>query len=613
MSAPAQRRADVGGADAGDVDRAPGRRFPRWAWWAVWVALVLGGLALKSRLPVQYIFEAGYDDFLFVQMASGFLHGHWSSSFSVTGVSTLAKPAGYPIFLAAAHVLAWSPVLSAYAVGVAGACLAAFGWLRMSGSRIQATIVLAVLVFDPVLFSEQNQRVYRDGWIAALGTVVLGCAFALGGFVVRPSRLSASRPGRVLPALGRGLPALLTVPLGLAAGWVAITKPTWYWLVPAAIAPIGGPVASHLAAAPHRLATAGRICLAAAVAAVSCAAVIEATVQMNRRAYGVALVEDFSAGGLARAWAAWASVEAGPPVRYDPVTKQMREAVYRVSPTAREMEPYLESPSSRWWVLNCHGRSRCDGAGKYFEWDLRSAAAASGRVHDEVQLQAFFDSLADQIDSACAAGTLTCSSSPVLATGLPPLDHIPLGTVASDTGSGLWRMVLAHYQYATAPVSEPPQSLYATWASVVPGIPPRDRVAAPGDHPRLYQLCAAIDDLFSAGNLLSLALICGGILAPAVAWSRRRRRSRAGGTDAGSTGAATASRQPSVGHPAIVSLVLLVSVLIGVGTLAVFDAGQSPTYLNPMYWSDFSACLELCLVFGAFAGWRALAAVSGQR
>lgn len=558
------------------------------AWWASWAAIVAAGLVLRVLETPQYIFAAGDDDELMVKMAQGFVHGHWSTPWSVTGTGTLAKSVGFPIFLAVSHFLPWSPLVTVYLVYLAGAGLAAWSWGRMSGSRAQATIVLAALAFDPVLFAGGNQRIYRDSCIDAVATLAVGLAFVAAAELQRRfASGTAARRRRRLPSV---LWLLVLVPCGLTAGLVAITKPTWYWLLIAVAAAPAYPALVAVVGSKRRLVMAGRVALAAIVVGVSCFAVIEGTKYMNKRTYGVALVEDLSSGGLAAAWKAWASIEAGPPEKDNPITKAMRFAAYRASPTARLMEPFLESPSDPWRLMNCHDPHKaCEGSGKFFEWDMQSAAVASGRVHSAVQFQAFFDAVADQIHRACDSGDLRCTSSPVLATGLPPLEDISLHAVAGDATHGVWQMLLSHYNFGPAPMKRPPVAVYELWTSVVPGIAPIGKVANSAAPAPLYSALRVVDDAYSVANLAGLVVLVLGPICLVLVYLRRRRP--AFGADRAA---------------ALTSLVFLVSTFVAMGTLAVFNVAQSQTYINPLYWSDFATPAELFLVFGAFASWPLL-------
>lgn len=559
-----------------------------WPWRLAWALILVAGLLVKWSQPPQYIFTAGYDDLLMVQMAHGFLLGHWSSPWATSSWVTMAKPVGYPLFLAGAHYAPWSPLVSVDLVYLLGSSLIAWSWRRMSGSRPQATGILLALVLSPALYPSGLERIYRDSFIEALGALAIGLSFVVAAELDARGRASEPGGSAVLRAL---LLVVLVVGIGVSIGFSAITKPTWYWMVPAVLAPLAHPLVRRIRQGPHRLKTALCAGLAAAVAVVSCGAVIEATIAMNKRTYGVALVEDLSSGGLARAWETWASVRSGPTKRFEPITREMRLAVYRVSPAARRLEPYIYSRSDPFVEASCAPREArsCDDPGRYLEWALQWAAARTGQVNSEVQFQRFFNTLADQIHAACRSGRLTCTKSPVLATGLPPLDQIPPATVGSETAVGIWKMVTEDYPFGPDVVRKPPLFLYREWAEVIPHMQRLDSVATVQAPVGVYWALRFDDAVFRILNVALLLITC---LTP-IAWlatrSRPRRREERTDLAAGATGA-----------------FFLLATVIGMGVLAVFNVGQSPTYINGLYWSDFAVPCELFVLFGAIAVWPVL-------
>jgi hypothetical protein len=573
----------------------------RWVWPLCWTGIIAAGIALKSLQSPLYIFGANIDDELFLRQAKGFLQGHWSSSWSTTGIETMAKPVGYSMFLAAAHFFPWSPLVSVYLLYLVGVLLIAWSWRRISHSTLQATAVLAALVLDPIYFSTESQRIYREIFTNAVATVAIGLAFVIAAEVRarsesdrrvadrRRRRAHAFDPGAG-SALRRCSPYALAVLVGLAVGVVAITKPTWQWVPVAVAAPLVYPLTLCIGRSGHRVSTLLKVALALLLVVISGFAVVEGTKLMNKRTYHVALVEDLSTGALARVWKSWASVEAGRPERYVPITKAMRLAVYKVSPTAAEMKPFLESPTDFWKNVDCHYTGICNESGNWFEWDLRDAANSTGKIHSVADLQTFFDRIADNIRDACVKGSLKCTSSPVLATGLPPLSQIPKATIASDTADGMWDMVRDQLAIGPPDGTRPSRDEYNLWASVVPDMSSLGTVAH-GDSPMgLYSILRAIDGVYGIINVLLLAATGLGL----GVWLIRRlsRRPRSDGT-----------RNPEA---AVLSGVFLLSAVIGMGMLAIFEAALRLGYSGPLYWSDFATPAELFLVFGAFASWPLL-------
>ncbi len=334
--------------------------------WPVWAFILGMGIALKAELAPLYLFNSPDDDQLMVQMAKGFLDGHWSSNWAATGVATLVKPVGYPIFLTSAHFLPWSPMLTAYLLYLIGAVLIAWSWWLIAGSRAQSTVILTALVFHPVNFVTGSQRIYRDSFIDSIATIAIGLSFVIAAQMRKSPALMAhpdlgvhqsgapSLQRRWSGRLRRIMLYLLALLVGVLVGVVMITKPTWQWLLIAVVAPVAFPVIQKMRRGRWQWPIVLKACIAGVLAVSGAYGVVATTVSMNQRTYHVALVEDLSSGAFARAWKAWASVEAGPPEPHVVITRDMRMAVYRVSPAASRLRPYLESPRDKWKRADCH-------------------------------------------------------------------------------------------------------------------------------------------------------------------------------------------------------------------------------------------------------------------
>jgi len=133
----------------------------------------------------------------------------------------------------------------------------------------------------------------------------------------------------------------------------------------------------------------------------------------NAHIYGSAKTEDYYSGSFASAIKIWESVQNGADSRdYLAVSKGQRAAVYKVSPLALKMKPYLESaPGSGWLSASCNSPIKlCDEAGPWFPWQLRDAAVASTQITSERDFQNFFKELAREIQNACRLNELKCSN-----------------------------------------------------------------------------------------------------------------------------------------------------------------------------------------------------------
>ena len=587
------------------VSKAGGHRSRyRWYWRVGWALILAVALTLKFLQAPLYSFGYGEDDELFVRMAKGFLEGHWSSDWATTGVVTMAKPVGYPLLLAGAHYLPWTPVFTVYCLYLVGAALIAWSWNRISRSRIQVTLILAALAFHPIYFATSSQRIYRDNFINAIATMAIGLSFVIAVHFgtsratewshqrTVDSTADTPRRSRIATALRMSYLYVLSFLIGLAIGVAVITKPTWQWLLLAVVAPLTYPIVRRIRIRERRWAVVLRMSLAGLIMMVGAYAVVASTTAMNRRTYHVALVEDLSSGALARAWKVWASVEAGPPVRDVAITEAMRRSVYEVSPAAAKLKPFLESPHDFWKTVDCESPLRiCNDSGPWFEWDLRFAAVSANQVRSVHDIQTYFGRVADEISSACASGRLRCSSSPVLATGLPTLNQIPVISVASYTARGLWQMVTLNLPVGPPDSPNVTPAEYAYWKTVVPGMSSLSNVTHGSTPEWVYSFLRSTGSVFGAGNIAFLAIA---VLGP-LAWLARRLVTRQKAARRADWRAATTS------------ILFFLSTLLGMMTLAVFAAAVGGLgFTGPIYWTDFATPAELCLVIGAFASWPVL-------
>jgi hypothetical protein len=268
----------------------------------------------------------------------------------------------------------------------------------------------------------------------------------------------------------------------------------------------------------------------------------------------------------------------------------MRAAVYAISPTAAKLKPFLESPNDPLKAVDCQSVVHiCDESGGWFPYDLLTAAASTGEIHSVFEVQLFFSRIADDIARACSDGKLHCSTSPVLGTGLPPLNDISLTAVLSNTAHGLQDMVWDRVPIAIVPNIATSRAEYEIWSAVVSAMPSYRSVTQPARWNRVYPALQMVDVLYGIGNLTLVALGTAG--ASVFALSRRRGRPR---------------REDSTPGCAAIAGALLVGPLVGMSALGLFQAAQGLRYVVPIYWTDFSTPLELALVVGGMSGWRSL-------
>jgi hypothetical protein len=378
---------------------------------------------LRRHVPITP-YGGRVDDFLFVRGATFLARGQWLGPFDQL---TLAKGPAYPVFIALLYRLDVALKVGEQLTYLsAAAALAGCVWVvtRRRGVALVAYIVLAL---DPVNFSTYNSQIIRDGWYASLSTLFVATFFL--------AVYGAATHVRLLWLIALSLLA------GVSGGVFWLCREDGAWIIPSVLlVALGLPFCllvrwwhAKPRTRPERsriLRKGGRLALVLAVVGMALIVPIAAVTMENSRYYGAAMTNDLASGQFARAYADWTRVEAGTPSAITPLVLSQREAVYRVSSAARQLEPYLENPDSRWLRNSCLIVKPCgELLGNLVVWALRDAAAKAGQFRSESDAQRFFGELDAQIQFGCASGQLSCTAR--LPTELQSLQRVSAGPLFS--------------------------------------------------------------------------------------------------------------------------------------------------------------------------------------
>lgn len=359
----------------------------RQAWIAASLALcaALCCVVLVSQLPVTIRADAAHDDAWFWLRARAITGGGWLGGYDH---STLIKGAGYPLFLAVVHGLGLS-LATAQALLYAAACLLlGHALYRVSGRPWLALLVVVILQWHPAAMAWD--RVLRDNISAAQALLVLGCTLQ-AAWVPR-----ASRRARLCWAAAAGL----------LLGWFWTTREDGLWLLPG----LGVLLVAALAWAwrdpPQRRA----IALAAGTLAVACLGWLGLVTLANGVKYDAFVLTDVKDAAFSDALGALHGVQAGPVVPFVPVPRQVREAVYGVSPGFARLRPALEDPDNFWTRPGCsvYPHACGDYAGGWFLWALRDAVHSVGGYASADSAARFYRELSAEVRQACDDGRLQC-------------------------------------------------------------------------------------------------------------------------------------------------------------------------------------------------------------
>ncbi len=367
---------------------ATGQRLVRHAPWIISAVLVLFKLWLVDAQRVTAVGSAYLDDRLFIDLAASISQGDWLGSYSAR---TLAKGPAYSIFIALTHAV-HLPLPVAQQLLYAGACAAfAYAISPLFRLRFLPVLLFAVLLFNPMSFETQVMgRVLRQhlSTPATLLALAGGCGL---WFYVRKNyylRLAwASISG-----------------LALAASW--LSREESILIFPAiALLALGGLFAHRHSW--RRTPTWILFALPWVILAVSCLTVR----LLNKKYYQAAITGEFRTTEFADAYGALTRVRSHDWQPYVPVTHEMRERIYAVSPTFAQLRSYFDGDAGQNWAsygsaLTGRPAENREIAGGWFMWALRDAVAETGHAANAKQALVFYRQMADEINAACNDGRL---------------------------------------------------------------------------------------------------------------------------------------------------------------------------------------------------------------
>ena len=354
-----------------------------WWFWAA-VALTLLKLWLTGGQTVFAIGPAVHDDRLFVDLAAHLVEGRWLGPYNQF---TLAKGPMFSLFIAGVFWLGL-PLMFAQQLLYAAACATltrSLGpWVRAGAAQFS---LYAVLLWNPMSFDAGNlSRVMRQNLYTPLAL------FCVAGLVLLFARRRESWRRQAGPA------ALA----GLSLGCFWLTREESVWFLPAVALLLLG----LLGSLRRELATRWRP-LAASLGCFAVAVLLPIIIvsTLNWRHYGWFGTVEFHAGEFKAAYGALTRLQTGPELYQVPVTRQMREQAYELSPTFARVRPYFETfVSDNWSEKNLFPAAERQIRGGWFMWAFRDALTAAGMAPEAGTALHHYQLIADEINAACDAG-----------------------------------------------------------------------------------------------------------------------------------------------------------------------------------------------------------------
>lgn len=163
--------------------------------------------------------------------------------------------------------------------------------------------------------------------------------------------------------------------------------------------------------------------------------------QQNLRHYGVAVINELAEPGFKTAFSWLTRLDGESHHPYVPVTRKAMHDANRVSSHFQMIYPYLsrQFDGDGWSKFGCQWMGVCDElAGGWAVWAIRDAADSIGAHVSADQAAGFYAYLAQEIETGCRTGQLSCISNPTGNMLAPPLKWIDIPRFLYSTVKVLW-------------------------------------------------------------------------------------------------------------------------------------------------------------------------------
>lgn len=361
-------------------------------------------LVLASHQAVVAFASAGHDDFLFLQQAISIAKGQWLGDYHNL---THAKGPGFPIFLALNFYFGLPIIMSQQFLYLSSIALLVLS-IKPFTNRLTRIIVFAILAFNPYFLVWL--RITREPLYTIETIAVTACVIALlTQIYLHPKLLEGDFNDKTTNLL------YWQCGLGFFYGTFWVTREERIWLAPVILLLLvsilyiaESSVTSSRINFTKILFSVGRFILPT----VFCLLITLLPILiLNQTYYGFWGVTDTKTNEFRSAYGSLTRVEDEGWHPYVPVSQEVREKLYGVSPAFRELKPYLEDTLVGWSENGCALYQICDDiAGGWFLWAFRDAIQLAGHFESHEKLLSYLGVLTDEISEACDTNEIDCGS-----------------------------------------------------------------------------------------------------------------------------------------------------------------------------------------------------------
>jgi hypothetical protein len=340
-----------------------------------------------------------HDDRLFLNIANSFLSGKWLGAYNNL---ILIKGPFYPIWIVIVFILGGPLLLAEHIIYIAACVMFIVAVRPVLPKPMLLLTGFVFLLFNPMSYTtDVMTRVLREGIYPALTLMTI--ASALGIFV------RAAHPFKKV--------ILWSISLGFVLSAFWLTREEGIWIAPFLIIILIFTALNIGKRTPNDW---RRVLIISILPFFIWMLSLGSVALINKKYYGVFTTVEFKENDFLSAYGALSRVKQANHQLFVPVSREVRERIYQLSPAFTELRPFLEGDIGRRWTqFSCSQVSVCnDISAGFFMWALRDAVAAAGYYSSGKAATKYYSRMAVEINNACESKKLDCAGK--RASMLPP-------------------------------------------------------------------------------------------------------------------------------------------------------------------------------------------------
>jgi len=348
------------------------------------IITIIAKIWLIKVQPVRYLPTNKYDDGLMVNMANNLLQGKWLGEYNCL---TLVKGIFTPLFIAITKIIG-IPFLIGQDLFYDISCIFVIYVVgKILKNKKLLGIIYICLIFNPITYSAELCRVYRDGIYSGLTMFLIGFAYII--FLNRRENIQKQ--------------IKYFVGLGITLSSLYLCREETIWLLPFVLM---STIITMIFIAKDKNINNTKKRLLLYLIPIGIVIVNNLLVcTINYKNYGVFELNQYWSKEFKSAYGALTRVKPKETYSRVPVSQETMKRIYEISPKFKELEKYLSGEEGKRWS-KCGDSQYGEIQGGWLHWALIRAVEEQGYYKDAKTANKYYQELADEINNAIDNGKI---------------------------------------------------------------------------------------------------------------------------------------------------------------------------------------------------------------